>query len=91
MLKKHFVNLQELKKKEATVRRQLLLQMATLMRTCAVPLCPVWPIVRVVLVEAGDGICCGGKYSAESDHNGNHTCAQSTLAKELWACVHTRI
>ena len=94
MLKNHLVNFAELQKKGATVGRRLLLQIATLMRTCASPLRPVWPIVFVVLVDAGARTCRAGTYSAEgnhTDHNGNHTWAPSTLAKELWACVHTRI
>ena len=74
-----------------TVGRRLLLQIATLMGTCALSLCPVWPIVLVVLVEAGAGICRGGEHSADTGHHGNHTWAPSTLANELWACVHTRI
>ena len=78
------------KKLRTTVRRRLLLQVATLEKERAAQRCPAWPVAVVVVVEAGAGMC-RGVYFAEGDSGGDQTCAPSTLANELWACVHTRI
>ena len=90
MHKKHVVNYLVLQKKETTVRRRLLLQVATLVKERASQLCLEWQITVVVVVEAGAGIC-REAYFAEGDDSGDQTHAPSTVAKTLWPCVHTRI
>ena len=90
MHKKHVRKYSGLRKKGAAVRQRLLLQVATLVKERAAQCCPAWPITAVLLVEAGAGFC-RGVYFAEGDDGGDQTCAPSTLAKKLWASVHTRI
>ena len=77
-------------KLETTVGRQWLLQAATSFEKRAAHRCPVWPVVVVVVLEAGAGSG-RGVYFAEGDNNLHLTCVQSTLANELRLCVHTRI
>ena len=77
-------------KLETTVGRQWLLQAAPTFEKRAAQCCRAWPITAVLLVEAGAGFC-RGVYFAEGDVGGDQTCAPSTLAKKLWASVHTRI
>ena len=91
MHKQHAINYLGHREKRAAVRRRLLLQVATLAKERAARRCPAWPITAVVLVvEAGAGIC-RGVYFPEAGNGGDQTCAPSTLANKLWACVHTRI
>ena len=81
MHKKHVVNYLVLQKKETTVRRRLLLQVATLVKERASQLCLEWQITVVVVVEAGAGMCCG-VYFAEGNGGSDLTCAPSTVAKK---------
>ena len=52
MHKKHVVNYLVLQKKETTVRRRLLLQVATLVKERASQLCLEWQITVVVVVAS---------------------------------------
>ena len=74
MHKQHVVIFLVLPKKGTTVRRRLLLQVATLVKERASQRCPEWQIALVVVVAAGAGMCCG-VYFAEGNGGGELTCA----------------